>query len=114
VCFRLTSYDIRKKSVTFEEPNLHRRVIEAYDYVLPVGLKQVSITLAGVVFNFIVNQANDIYVSVRNDNGFQVIASIADTASGWSEREGIPIGGHAAYQQTKGSQPGDTFLRVQT
>jgi hypothetical protein len=115
VCFRLISYDIRKKSVTFEEPNLHRRASERYDFTLAVGVKQVSVTLLGVVFNFIVNQANDVYVSMLNDNGFPVIASIVDGASGWSEREPLPNGGHAAYQQTKGSQPGNTFnLMVQT
>lgn len=112
--FRLTSYNIRKKSVTFEEPNLHRRMIAGYYYVLPVGLRQVSVTLAGVVYNFIINQANDIYVSMLNENGYPVIASILNKASGFDEKIGLPLSGHAAYQQTKGSRPGQTFeLTVQ-
>jgi hypothetical protein len=68
-----------------------------------------------VVFNFIVNQANDVYVSMLNENGWPVIAAIVDAASGWSERDGLGISGHVSYQRTGSSQPGDVFkLSVQT
>jgi hypothetical protein len=115
VYFRLTSYNISKKSVTFEEPNLHRRVIRSYDFFLPPEYKQISATVYGVVFNFIVNQANDVYVSILNENGFPVIASIVNVVSGWNERDGLGLSGHVAYQRTGSSQPGDIFqLRVQS
>jgi hypothetical protein len=114
VYFRLTSYNIRKKSVTFEEPNLHRRLVTGFTYTLPIGTKQVSVTVAGVVYDFIINQANDIYVSILNENGYPVFASIINTISGFSERVGLPLSGHAAYQQTKGSRPGQSFeLKVE-
>ena len=112
--FGLTNYDISTKSAAFGELKLLRRDHDIFNYRLPIGVPQTSITLAGVKFNFTTNQANDIYVSILNDNGFPVIASILDQATGWSERQPLILSAHAAYQQCNAA-PGDTFtLTVET
>lgn len=54
-----------------------------------------------MVFNFIINIHGDVYVSIFNDNGYPVIATVIDSLSKEIVASGnLGLSQHEAYQQT--------------
>jgi hypothetical protein len=99
IFFRLTSCDISPTA------NLVPRVTEAFIWRLPLFTGTYTAKFAGVAFNFIINQASDVFLEVVNNNGHAIIAEVYKVVAGETvySTESIGLGnGASANWQTIG------------
>ncbi|KAJ6045367.1 uncharacterized protein N7446_012231 [Penicillium canescens] len=99
-----------------EESKLVPRVTEGGIWRLGSKLgKSYSCTWYGVLFNFIISTTGDVYISIFNDNGYPVIATVIDSLSKEIVASGnLGLSQHEAYQKTS-AKAGDVYtFKVQS
>lgn len=74
--FRLTSCDISPTA------DLVPRATQAFIWRLPLFAGTYTAKFANVVFNFIIDQALDVFLEVINDNGHAIIAKVYKVVAG--------------------------------